>query len=118
MSKPVIQIIGTKKCKDTAKAIRFFQERSLKSAFLDLNEKALSKGELENITRVLQVDSLLDTSSKEYEKLNLKYMKFNIFEKLLEHPLLIKTPIIRYGKKVIHGVKPESWAEIVQDAKG
>ncbi|MCX7999506.1 MAG: ArsC family transcriptional regulator [Leptospiraceae bacterium] len=114
----VVQIIGTKKCKDTSKALRYFQERGIKPAFLDLNEKPLSKGELENITRVVNIEDLLDKTSKEYEKQNLKYMQFNIFEKLLEFPLLLKTPILRYGKKVILGYAPEKFSEIVKDIKG
>ncbi len=117
MNKIVIQIIGTKKCKDTSKAIRFFKERGLEPAFVDLAERALSKGELENITKVIPIQDLIDTQSKEYERQNLKYLKFDIFEKLLEFPLLIKTPILRYGKKVIHGNQPEKWAEIVKEVK-
>lgn len=116
-SKPVVQIIGTKKCKDTSKALRYFQERGIKPAFLDLNEKPLSKGELENITKAINIEDLIDKTSREYEKQNLKYMQFDIFEKLLEFPLLIKTPILRYGKKVILGYKPEKFSEIVEDVK-
>ncbi len=116
--KIVVQIIGTKKCKETSKTIRYFQERGIQPAFLDLNEKPLSKGELENITKVVNTEDLLDKTSREYEKQNLKYMQFNIFEKLLESPLLIKTPILRYGKKVILGYIPEKFAEIVKDVKG
>ncbi|MEM4271447.1 MAG: ArsC/Spx/MgsR family protein [Candidatus Pacearchaeota archaeon] len=116
--KIVVQIIGTKKCKETAKALRYFQERGIQPAFLDLKEKPLSKGELENITKVIKIEDLLDKTSKEYEKQNLKYMQFNIFEKLLEFPLLIKTPILRYGKKAILGYVPERFEEIVKDIKG
>ena len=34
-----VQVIGTLKCKDTQKAIRFFKDRGIKIHFLDLNEK-------------------------------------------------------------------------------
>ncbi|WP_302594400.1 arsenate reductase family protein [uncultured Megasphaera sp.] len=44
-----IQIFGTKKCFDTKKAIRYFKERGIKTQFIDLKEKGLSKGELTSI---------------------------------------------------------------------
>jgi arsenate reductase len=37
-----IQIIGTKKCKETQKAERFFKERRIKFQFRDLNLKGIS----------------------------------------------------------------------------
>ncbi len=48
-----IQIIGTKKCKETQKAERFFKERRIPYHFRDLTEKGISKGELENINRAI-----------------------------------------------------------------
>lgn len=108
----MIQIFGTKKCKYSAKALRFFKERNIKVHFVDLAEKGISKGELQNISRSIPLNELIDTECKEYEKLNLKYMKFVIEDELLEHPLLIKTPVVRSGKKVSAGFKPDSWSEM------
>lgn len=108
----MIQIFGTKKCKESAKALRFFKERNIKVHFVDLAEKGISKGELQNISRSVSLSDLIDTECKEYERLNLKYMKFVIEDELLQHPLLIKTPIVRSGKKASSGHKPEVWAEM------
>ncbi|MCL1864610.1 MAG: arsenate reductase family protein [Spirochaetes bacterium] len=108
----MIQIFGAKKCKDSAKAVRFFKERNIKFHFVDLAEKGISKGELQNISKVISLPDLIDTDSKEYERLNLKYMKFDIEEELLSHPLLLKTPIVRSGKKVSCGFDPQLWKEI------
>ncbi len=108
----MIQIFGTKKCKDSSKAVRFFKERNIKIHFVDLADKGISKGELQNISRSIPLSELIDTESKEYEKLNFKYMKFVIEDELLAHPLLIKTPIIRSGKKASCGFKPDVWAEM------
>ncbi len=108
----MIQIFGTKKCRESAKALRFFKERNIKVHFVDLAEKGISKGELQNISRVIPLTELIDVESKEYERLNLKYMKFVIEDELLEHPLLIKTPIVRSGKKASSGFKPEIWIDM------
>jgi len=109
----MIQIFGTKKCKESAKAQRFFKERNIKVHFVDLADKGISKGELQNISRAIPLPELIDADSKEYEKLNLKYMKYTPEDEILAHPLIIKTPIVRSGKNAACGFKPEIWAEMV-----
>lgn len=104
-----IQIIGTKGCRDTQKAERFFKERRIPFHFRDLNEKALAKGELENICRNIPIDDLIDRDGKQYKKRNLQYMVFDIEEELLTDPLLLKTPIVRNGKEATLGYQPEIW---------
>ena len=104
-----IQIIGTKGCRDTQKAERFFKERRILFHLRDLNEKGLAKGELENITRVIPLEELLDREGKQFKKRNLQYMVFNLEEELLSDPLLLKTPIVRNGKDSTLGFQPEIW---------
>lgn len=104
-----IQIFGTKKCKETQKAERFFKERNISFQFRDLAEKGISKGELNNISFVIPVDELIDKEGRQFEKRNLKFMVFNIEEELLSDPLLFKTPIVRNGRLVTVGYKPEVW---------
>ena len=66
-----IQIFGIKKCFDTKKAERYFKERNVKFQFIDLKEKAISKGELTNIKNAVGLENLIDKKSKDYTKLNL-----------------------------------------------
>jgi len=111
----IIQIFGTLKCKDTRKAERFFKERRIKIQLIDLREKGLSPGELRNITRVIPFEDLIDTEGRQYQKRNLQYMRFDIAEELLDDPLLLKTPIVRYGHRVTVGYEPEIWQEWLAD---
>lgn len=105
-----IQIFGTKKCNDTNKAIRYFKERAIKTQFIDLNEKGISKGELDSVTRKIPLEMLIDTESKQYIKRNLAYIIHNIENELLDDPLLFKTPITRFGKdSAAVGYSPEIW---------
>ena len=104
-----IQIIGTKKCRDTQKAERYFKERNIKYQFRDLNIKGVSQGELDNIKRVYDAETLIDTQGKQYKKRNLSYMVFDVEKELLDDPLLFKTPIVRNGKEVTVGFMPETW---------
>lgn len=110
-----IQIFGTKKCSDTRKAERYFKERRIDFHFRDLSEKGISKGELENIKRAFDVEELIDKEGKQYQKRNLKYIKHDIEEALLEDALLFKTPIVRNGKEVIVGYEPDVWEKWIQN---
>ena len=104
-----VQIFGTKGCSETRKAERYFKERGIPFHFRDLNEKGIAKGELENITRVYQLEDLIDRQGKQFRKRNLQYMVFSLEEELLNDPLLFKTPIVRNGKEVTLGCRPEIW---------
>lgn len=109
-----IQIFGTKKCKETQKAERYFKERRIPFHFRDINEKGISKGELENITRVIPIEELIDRNGKQYQKRNLAYMVFNVEEELLNDSHLLKTPIVRNGRLVTVGYKPDVWKEWIK----
>jgi len=109
-----IQILGTKNCNNTRKAERFFKERRIPFHLRNLEEKGVSKGELENIKQVITVEELIDKDGKQYQKRNLNFMVFNIEEELLEDPLLFKTPIVRNGRLVTIGYQPDVWKEWIK----
>lgn len=110
-----IQIIGTKKCRDTQKAERFFKERRIPFHFKDLKEKNISKGELENITRSIPIDELIDKESKYYQQKGLQFMVFDVEEKLLEDYQLVRTPIVRNGMESTVGYEPELWLKWLRE---
>jgi Spx/MgsR family transcriptional regulator len=110
-----LQIIGTKNCSDTRKAERFFKERKIPYHFRDLNEKGLSKGELENISIVYTPEELIDRDGKQFKKRNMQFMKFNVMEELLNDSLLLKTPIVRNGKSVTIGFQSEIWSNWIKE---
>lgn len=108
-----IQIFGIKKCFDTKKAERYFKERRIKYQFIDLNEKGLSKRELQSVKASVGLVNLINSKSKDYNKLNLQHIRNeNIKEELLlNNPKLYKTPIVRNGKQATVGYTPEIWKE-------
>jgi arsenate reductase-like glutaredoxin family protein len=110
-----IQIIGTKKCKETQKAERFFKERRIPYHFRDLSEKGLAKGELENICRIVPLDELIDRQGKRFKDRGMQFMVFDIEEELLEDSLLLKTPILRNEKLVTVGYSPDVWKEWIDN---
>ncbi|MEW6182977.1 MAG: arsenate reductase family protein [Bacillota bacterium] len=104
-----IQIFGTKKCRDTRKAERYFKERAIPYHFVDLTIRGLSKGELDRVKALVGLENLIDTAGKEYAGRNLRYIVHDVEEALLAHPLLFKTPIVRNGPKATVGYRPEIW---------
>jgi arsenate reductase (glutaredoxin) len=106
-----IQIFGSKKCFDTKKAERYFKERKIKYQFIDIVDKGLSKGELNSVKSAVGLKELINTSSKEYDRLNMQYLGVGSCaeEVLLNNPKLFVTPIIRNSKQATVGYKPDIW---------
>ena len=109
-----IQIFGTKKCFETKKADRYFKERGIKFQFIDLKEKGMSKGEFTSVKQAVGgLDKLIDENNKDKNTLALlNYLsEVDKEEKLLENQQLLKTPIVRNGKKATVGYQPEVWKD-------
>ena len=109
---PEVQIFGTRGCADTRRALRFFSDRRVKVHFVDLKERAASKGELKRFAQKFGVDALVDRESKRFQALGLKqahYGEARWLELLEEEPLMLRTPLGRRGSEVTLGVNEEIW---------
>ncbi|MEG0779992.1 MAG: ArsC family transcriptional regulator [Oscillospiraceae bacterium] len=105
-----IQIFGSAKSFDTKKAQRWFKERRIKFQSIDLPAKGLSPREYLSIKQRVGIDALVDTGCRAYADLYLAYLTPQAAEdKLLLHPELFRTPIVRNGKEVTVGYCPEIW---------
>lgn len=107
-----IQIFMKSKCFDSKKAERWFKERGIKPHIVDLSQKGMSRGELENVLRAVGgVEKLIDPKAKSQDALLLKYLSSDgeKIEKLLENPALIKSPVVRNGRQATVGYCPEIW---------
>jgi arsenate reductase (glutaredoxin) len=104
-----IQIFGTLKDFDTQKAERYFKERGIKVQSVNIKEKGPSRGELESICRAIgSLDPLINTKSKSFS--SIAYLQDeDKFDKLLEQPELLNTPLVRNGKEATVGFCPEKW---------
>ncbi len=111
MGESPIQIFGTKKCKETRKAIRFFKERGMSIQERDLQSKGISPGELRSIIQAVGAEELLDEGSSAYRKKGLAFMEFDPAQEILENPMILKTPIVRWKGKATAGCQPEQWKE-------
>ncbi len=104
-----LQVFGTKKCPDTRKAERYLKERGLDYQFIDLAEKGISPGELRSIAAAVGAAGLIDAEGPRYKDRGLAYMDFDGEEEILKDPLLLRTPVLRDGRRAAVGFDPASW---------
>ena len=108
-----IQIFGKSKCFDTKKTERWFKERRVKFQSIDLLKYGMSGGEFDSVLRAIgSVDKLIDWDKKSPQIDLMRYMDDARAkeDKLFDDPALMKTPIVRNGKKATVGYCPEVWA--------
>jgi arsenate reductase (glutaredoxin) len=104
-----IQIFGTKKCPDTKKAERFFKERGVPFQSIDLAQKGVSDGELKSIAAAVGPSALVDVESRRFLERGLAYQDYDAETEIRADPLLLKTPVVRDGRKATVGYVPDVW---------
>ncbi len=104
-----IQIFGKNKCFDTKKAERWFKERRIRFQAIDIKRYGMSKGELTSVKNAVGLQKLIDEKHPDYALLEYLAYDADKFEKLLEDPTLIRTPVVRNGKQATVGYCPEVW---------
>ena len=105
------QIFGKAKCFDTKKAERYFKERRMKYQYIDIIKYGMSRGELKSVCNALGMDAIVNTEDQDYPLYQYLASNEAKMEKLYEIPELIKTPIVRNGKKATVGYCPDIWKE-------
>lgn len=104
-----IQIFGKSKCFDTKKAERYFKERGIRFQSVDLMKFGISRGELLSVKAAAGLEALVDANNPDAALLRYLAYDEDKLQKLLEDPRLLKTPIVRNGKKATVGYRPEVW---------
>ena len=107
-----VQIFGVKKSSDTRKALRFFAERRIKTHFVDLMERAASRGELSRFVQKFGTTALIDEASRRYSELGLRTARYGEerwLEILVDEPLLLKMPLVRHGNALTVGAAEATW---------
>ena len=111
----MIQIIGRMSCKITRKAKRFFSDRGITFQDLDLKNRPVSPGELEHISRSVAPEALIDENGSYYKKNGYAWREYEALEEILEHPELLRTPVVRYKGKACCGDDEAGWKGVVEE---
>ena len=94
---------------DTKKAQRYFKERGI-----DLKEKGMSRGEFDNVARALGGwEKMVNPNAKDKQTLALleALIDWQKEDKLFENQQLLRTPIVRNGRKATVGYQPDVWKD-------
>ncbi len=111
-----MQLFGLKRSGATRAAERFFKERRVKVVFVDLGARPIARGELGRFVQKFGLTALLDLEGQAYEKLGLAYLRISeerLLERVIQHPEVLKLPLVRGGKLLSYGDDPESWAAML-----
>ena len=111
-----VQMFGLKKSSATRAAERFFKERRVKVIFVDLGARPIAKGELGRFVQKFGLTALLDLEGKAYESLGLAYLRISedsLLERVVQHPEILKLPLVRGGKLLSYGEDTEGWAAML-----
>ena len=101
-----IQIYYTKNSFDVQKARRFLKERRIAFTEVDLNKHLLGQRELKLFAQAAGgMKALVDPSARGERADYVKQLSIDeyIAEELMDHPSLLRSPILRNGQKVILG---------------
>jgi len=116
-----VQIFGVSKSRDTRAAQRFFAERRVKVHFVDLKERAASRGELQRWVQKFGVTKLIDKTSRRYAELGMGVARLDDarwVEKLTEEPLVLVMPLVRWQHHVTIGEATAEWKRWIDTEKG
>lgn len=107
-----VQVFGTQKHQDTRRALRFWSERRVKVHFVDLTQRAASKGELQRFVQKFGLTALIDRASRRYAELGLGVARLSDerwAQQLVDEPLLLTQPLTRCGNKLSIGLNEPEW---------
>lgn len=107
-----VQVFGFNDDADTRKALRFFAERRIAVHFVNLVERAASKGELRRFQEKFGAAALIDRETPRFRALGLHVRGDSperMVERALTEPRLLRTPLVRVGNRVSIGYQPDDW---------
>jgi arsenate reductase-like glutaredoxin family protein len=88
--------------------------------FVDLKERPASKGELKRFADRFGPAAVVDKESATYKAMGLRVALDSpqrLLERALTEPRLLRTPLVRNGRKVTIGHTPNDWQAWVDDDK-
>jgi arsenate reductase-like glutaredoxin family protein len=109
-----VQIFGIKKSPETRSALRFFAERRIKVHFVDFTVRPPARGELQRFAQKFGAAALIDRTSKRFQERGLGpalYSDDRWLDLLSADPLLLRMPLVRFGRELTIGAAPATWAE-------
>jgi arsenate reductase-like glutaredoxin family protein len=118
---PGVQVFGRKDSRPTQKALRFFKERRVPVAFVDVAVRPPAPGELRRFAERFGATALFDPDARRYQELGLAYLRMDEMEalhRLLAEPGLLRLPLVRRGTALTVGLEEATWLSWLRPPAG
>lgn len=81
---------------------------------VNLDQKAPGRRELELFLQIAGADGLIDTECRAFRDRGLVHMEYDPIEELVETPALLRTPVVRSGRKIVIGADEDGWRAVAE----
>jgi arsenate reductase len=111
-SAPTVQLFGLESDQATRAALRFFKERRVAIAFVDLRRRPIAPGELRRFVERLGAAACAHTEGRAWKDAGLGYLRMTddeLAERLLADRRLLRLPLARHGNEVTAGRAEATW---------
>ncbi|MDX1496545.1 MAG: Spx/MgsR family RNA polymerase-binding regulatory protein [Salinisphaeraceae bacterium] len=113
-------VYGIKACDTCRKAVRWLNEQGIEAQLYDLREDGLPKGLLTDWLRELGAESLVNRRSTTWRELDEtqreKAMGSDAESILLQHPTLIKRPLVQVNGQWVNGFSARQYETLFAGA--
>jgi arsenate reductase len=109
---PAVQLFGLESDSATRAALRFFKERRVPIAFVDLRRRPIAAGELRRFVERLGAVACADTEGRAWKDTGLGYLRMTDDElaaRLLADVRLLRLPLARHRTDVTAGRAESTW---------
>ena len=96
--------------------MRFFSERRVQVAFVDIARKPLAVTELRRFAQKFGAKALIDSESPRYSEKGMAYLVIDdaeAFDRLLADQRLLRLPLVRSGAQLAVGVDEDAWRTLL-----
>ena len=115
-----VLLLGHPKSPTTRKAQRWFSERRIPFHDRDLRKRPATPNELRRWVDAYGPDAVADAESRPYKEQGLSYLSADVedwLERFVAEPLLLRLPLIRYGRLLAVGDDEDGWHRIADAAR-
>lgn len=110
-----MRVWGIKNCNSVRNALNFLDSRRICYEFIDYKKSPPQKELLKEWVKKVGMDIVLNAKSATYKKMQIADRALSDEEKLtlmMEHPTLIKRPILEYGDELEFGFDKDRYEKI------
>lgn len=113
----ITTLFGIPNCDTVKKARRWLEERDIAYAFHDVRADGISRDRIERWADAADWHSLLNKRSATFRQLPDKERvvqdRAAAIDAMLQHPTLIKRPVVEHGNRVLVGFSVSEWENVL-----